>query len=121
MVKIRSLSIGLILIAIGGCIHTDPWTKTDKAMEGVYMALHAMDWNQTRNADWDKFYEKNPILGSAPSKLKTDLYFLTTGLLHPLVTHILPQEWRVYWQSITIGMEVYTVGNNFRIGMGFGF
>ena len=112
----------IVLIALWGmgCAH-DPWTKTDKILEGTYLTLHAMDWLQTRNADWDRFHEHNPILGRAPSTGTTDLYFLGTGILHPVVTHFLPQKWRKYWQSITIGMEVVAVGNNFHIGMGFGF
>jgi len=123
--KQRAVKIigGVCLAAVlaTGCVHTDPWTKQDKILEGTYLALHTVDWMQTRHADWSKFYEKNPILGQAPSKTKTDLYFLATGVLHPVVTHLLPQEWRVWWQGITIGVEVAAVGSNFHIGMSLGF
>jgi len=111
----------LISLCLPGCIHSDPWTKTDKILEGTYLTLHCADWLQTRSADWNEFYETNPILGRAPSKGKVDLYFLTTGILHPVITHFIPQEYRVYWQSITIGIEAGAVGNNFHIGMGIGF
>ncbi|MBW2610685.1 MAG: hypothetical protein JRC68_10140 [Deltaproteobacteria bacterium] len=111
----------LLALCLPGCIHSDPWTKTDKILEGTYLTLHCVDWLQTRSADWDEFYETNPILGRAPSKGKVDLYFLGTGILHPIITHVLPQKYRKYWQAVTIGMEAYTVGNNYHIGMRIGF
>jgi len=115
------LLIILLIPLLTGCSHLDPWTKTDKILEGSYLTLHCVDWLQTRSADWTEFEEKNPILGEAPSKGKVDLYFLGTGILHPVVTHILPQEYRKWWQIITIGIEAGTVANNFRIGMRIGF
>ena len=111
----------LIIPFLIGCLHTDPWTKTDKILEGTYLTLHCVDWLQTRSADWDEFHETNPILGRAPSKTKTDLYFLTTGILHPVITHVLPQEYRKYWQAVTIGIEAGVVVHNFHIGMRIGF
>jgi len=120
--SLKLLSGACLLTTLSfGCIHTDPWTKQDKILEGMYLTLHTMDWMQTRHADWDRFYETNPILGRSPSKAKTDLYFLMTGVLHPVVTHLLPEEWRAWWQGITIGVEAVTVGNNFSIGMTMGF
>ena len=32
-----------------------------------------------------------------------------------------PFYWRVWWQGITIGVEVAAVGSNFHIGMSLGF
>jgi len=111
----------LLTLCLQGCLHADPWTKKDKILEGTYLTLHCADWLQTRSADWNEFYEKNPILGRAPSKSRADIYFLTTGILHPVITHFIPQEYRVYWQAVTIGVEAGTVANNYRIGMKFGF
>jgi hypothetical protein len=115
------LSILGFLLTVIGCIHTDPWTKEDKILEGTYLTFHCADWMQTRHADWTEFHETNPILGRAPSKTKTDLYFLGTGILHPIITHLLPQEYRKWWQIITIGVESTTVFNNFHVGMRIGF
>ena len=121
MTKVFMLIAVITLITTCGCIHCDPWSKQDKIMEVAYLTLHTVDWMQTRHADWTEFYETNPILGDAPSKTKTDIYFLTTAILHPAVTHVLPETWRVWWQAITIGIEAGVVGNNFRIGMRLGF
>ena len=116
----KLLSCFLVLSCLG-CIHTDPWTKTDKILEASYLTLHCVDWLQTRSADWTEFRETNPMLGVAPSKTRTDVYFFLTGILHPTITHILPQEYRKYWQALTIGMEALVVGHNFSIGMRVGF
>jgi len=114
------LLLPLILIS---CNHTDPWTKQDKILEGTYLTLHTMDWMQTRSTDWknSSLEEKNPILGESPSKTKTDVYFLVTGLLHVGITYVIPQKYRPYWQALTIGVEATTVGNNFSVGMRLGF
>ena len=119
MKKINILLIPLLLFC--SCVHFDSWTKTDKILEGTYLTLHCIDWLQTRGADWNEFHAKNPILGKSPSKTKTDIYFVTTGILHPIITHIIPQEYRKWWQMLTIGIEAGTVGHNFHIGMGISF
>jgi len=111
----------VLLIVIQGCVHYDKWSTADKWREAAYLTVHTADWLQTRNANWDEYYETNPILGRSPSTGKTDVYFAATGLLHVAVTHILPSDWRPWWQYISIGFESGVVANNFRIGMGFNF
>jgi len=113
---------GLItILCLGGCIHCDPWSKADKWREVAYLSVHTVDWLQTRGADWERFYETNPILGNAPGRGRTDIYFITTGLLHVAVTHIIPADWRPWWQYISLGFETGVVANNYRIGMRINF
>jgi len=121
MGEMKKSALLLLLPFLCACSTAHKWTKTDKILETSYLVLHTVDWLQTRNADWDRFYERNPILGKKPSTSEVDLYFLLTVLLHPLVTHIIPQKYRLYWLIPTIGMQVIVVGNNFRIGMGINF
>lgn len=114
-----ALFIIFLILTLCGCVHFDSWTKTDKILEVSYLALHTVDWLQTRSTNWEEtgISEKNPILGKTPSKSTVDLYMLTTGLLHPIVTHVLPQKYRKYWQVLTISIEAGTVTNNFSVGM----
>ena len=111
----------LLLFPTQSCIHTDPWTTQDKILQAAYLTAHTLDYLQTRNADWDRFYETNPILGRAPSTQSVDIYFLSTALLHPLITHLLPQSWRKYWLGSTLLFETSVVCHNFHIGMGINF
>jgi hypothetical protein len=118
-------TIGLLLLIallFVGC-GSRTWTKADSAREAAYLALHVADWGQTLDiADHpDKWHENNPALGSHPSRGEVNRYFAITGLLHPVISYALPDDWRPYWQYGTIGLEVICVGNNARMGIGFGF
>ena len=99
------------------------WTKADTAREVAYLALHVADWGQTLEiADHpEKWHENNPVLGDHPSRGQVNAYFIATGLLHPVVSYLLPHPYRTWWQYSTIALEVVVVGNNARIGIGFGF
>ena len=100
----------------------DPWSKQDIALETLWVALHVIDWGQTRYiAKHPTFYEGNPLLGKHPSVSKVDAYFAVGTLLHVGITHILPSKYRPYWQMITIGGSGYCVINNESLGVGLNF
>lgn len=110
----------LCLPLIIGCAG---WTTADTYRETAYMAMHVADWGQTLDiADHpEKWHEHNPILGNNPSRGRVNAYFITTAVLHPVVSAALPEPYRKWWQYGTIGLEAVCVGNNARIGIGFGF
>jgi hypothetical protein len=99
------------------------WTGEDSAREAVYLGFHVMDWGQTLDiADHpDRWHENNPLLGSHPSRGRVNRHFVLTALLHPVVSYLLPRPYREVWQYSTIGLQVVVVGNNARLGIGFGF
>jgi len=99
----------------------DPWSTQDVILESVWEGLHLLDWLQTRQIAThpeDGYYEKNPILGEHPSKGSVDLYMLSAAILHPIVTHLLPKEYRPYFQGISIAISGSCVASNFSIGLG---
>lgn len=97
----------------------DKWSTQDYTLEVIYEISHVLDWGQTRTIakNPDKYYERNPILGKHPSTTKVDIYFIATALLHPIATHYLPEEYRPWWQGITITASGGCVINNFVVGI----
>ena len=114
--------IVLLVILLAGCatLPGDKWTTQDKTLEATYLTLHAIDWRQTRyiSEHPGRYYECNPVLGRHPSTGEVDLWFASTTIAHVAVTHLLPQEYRKYWQWINIGMSGGCVGQNINIGIG---
>ena len=106
----------ILLLSIPGLA----WEKKDTYKEAAYLTVHTMDWLQTRYiAKSDDFYELNPILGKYPSIGKVNTYFLITGIGHALVSYILPQKIRNFWQAITFILESGTVLRNIYMGVRF--
>lgn len=97
----------------------DPWSARDVALQATYTALHVMDWGQTRYIAThpERHFERNPLLGRHPHKDKVDLYFAGTLVAHTVVTHLLPKEWRPWWQGVTIALEGSCVGWNIAGGV----
>jgi len=112
-----------ILLLVACPAHADEWTKEDTYREAAYLALHVADWGQTLEVanHPDEYHETNPVLGSHPSRGRVNAYFIATGILHPVVSYVLPRPYRELWQYGTIGIEIICVGNNAAIGVGFGF
>lgn len=99
--------------------NADPMTQEQKVMQGAYLAVHAIDWGQTRYvaSNPDEFYETNIILGSHPSVGEVNRYMGSTMLLHAGITKSLPSKYRKYWQVFTLGVEIGVVGRNMRFGV----
>lgn len=89
-----------------------------------YLALHGMDWAQTRTIAKSphQFHETNPFLGEHPSVGKVNNYFLSTGLMHALLANQLPPELAKIFQYGSMGFEAGFVGKNkFKLGIGMTF
>lgn len=98
----------------------DPFTTQDKILEATYLSMHVIDWGQTQHISHnpDRFNEVNPILGSNPSVGQVNTYMLISGLLHPIISYVLPQPYRKWFQYGTLGIKTGLVGNNLAIGAG---
>lgn len=71
------------------------------------------DWRQTQAAiDNPHMHEWNPIIGRDGQNISPDAYFLTLGLLHPLIAAALPPRLRLAFQLATIGAQGYRVYDN---------
>ncbi len=93
----------------------EQWSDEDKKREALYLALHGLDWAQTRHIsrNYDKgFHEQNPILGRNPSTDKVDAYMGLAALAHLFVADKLPPNLRKIFQNSLIGLEAGAVGNN---------
>ena len=106
----------LLAITLSGCM---AWSKADIAREATYVAIHMVDWGQTRDIakNPDKYHEKNPILGEHPSTKEVDRYMAASLAGHILITSLLPSNLRPYWQYGTIAFSGYLVVNNHSIGL----
>jgi len=94
------------------------------AQELGYLALHGMDWAQTRTIakNPQQWSETNRILGEHPSVGKVNNYFLATGLAHALASQYLPPDLAKWLQYGTIGLEAGVTGRNkFKLGIGMTF
>ena len=95
------------------------WTAKQKDLELSYQILHFVDWQQTRYIARhpEDYYEINPILGKHPDKQTVDIYFAASALAHIGISALLPDEFRDYWQMVTLGVKATLVGWNFSIGI----
>jgi len=119
MLRVLVLSVALL----AGSAQADEWMTADTQREAVYLALHAMDWAQTRNIARNpyKWHEQNSILGEHPSVDRVDAYFAIIALAHVAVSDMLPTEYRTAWQHVSIGFEAGVVGHNLSLGIGMEF
>ena len=83
------------------------------------MALHVVDWSQTRYiSKHDNYYESfNGILGPRPSVGRINMWFLGTGIAQPIIASLLPSEWRRAWLAVGIGIEFMMTTHNAAIGI----
>jgi hypothetical protein len=100
----------------------DPWSAQDKGREAVYLTTWALDWGQTRDIEnHPGLYETNRFLGEHPSRGDINRYFLGGAVLHLVMVHYLPARYRPAFQYLTIGMQVGTLDNNYRLGLNLDF
>lgn len=113
-------SIWIAIFSLTGCAG---WSKTDLALEGSFLALHAIDWAQTNKiaSNPNKWHEHNPILGKHPSHGEVNALMGATLVLQPLIAHLLPHPYRRAWIIGTTVVKAGYVANNLAIGVGWGF
>lgn len=116
----------LVFILLASPAYADDWSKADIQREAVYLVLHTIDLGQTR---WlvknpcdipnctDPRYETNKILGKYPSVGEVNRYFVGAAILQIGIAHVLPAEYRKWWQYLSIVEKGAFVGHNYRIGI----
>lgn len=114
------------------------WTTGQKALAGVALAAHVMDWNQTRMISRNLctvcdrsspyasggYYEKAPItrhiIGTHPSIGEVNTYMLGTAVLFMAMAHYLP-EYRYAILGTWAVTRLAVVYQNKQIGLSVGF
>jgi len=106
------------------CFAFDEWSFRNKALEGTFLTVHAVDWLQTRNIARNcgpnaehRRAEMNAFLGECPNINQVNKYFFATALLHIGFTTILDSKYRTAFQFSTITMSLIFVSDNFKIGI----
>ncbi len=116
---LKTIICTLALVFLG----CSTWTKGDTIRHSTYTTLWAIDYLQTtRIADQpEKYKELNPFLGEHPSKQDVTIWFGATYTAYTAIAIVLPSPYREWWHYSGITVEAVCVGNNYRIGLGFGF
>jgi hypothetical protein len=115
----KLLFVMVLAFSFAGCVTTN-WTQNNTNKELAYAVLHYADYRQTtaisKNSE-DGFYEFNPILGKHPSNNRVNKYFLTTLILHPIISWSLPEDYRDSFQNITLVLKGGLVAHNLNLGL----
>ncbi len=116
----------LIILIIPSLSIASNWSKEDTYWEAACLSVITVDWMQTHHMAEKDFYvngkqlrEINPILGSQPTQKDVDLYFVSALAVHATAAFLLPKKWRRIFQGGTVGLELFIIGNNYRLGAGF--
>jgi hypothetical protein len=120
------ISLMLLTFCLGNtltALAADKWTREDIALEFVFGGLLLCDYRQTKYIAEhpETYYEKNFLLGKHPSVGEVNTHFLSSLILHAGITHILPQEYRKYWQGIWIIKEADSISGNLGIKINIEF
>ncbi|KKM26904.1 hypothetical protein LCGC14_1580060 [marine sediment metagenome] len=113
----------LLVLVLGGCAHSDQWSKRDTYMQlGVTAAL-AADAYTTSKIQYDLLiYERGFLasraLGRQPSTRDTYVYFGTLIIGNYLISRALPAKWRPYWQGWEMSVHGYVAYKNCKMGLG---
>jgi hypothetical protein len=119
----KTLIILLAAFIVVSCAGRKPLTKSQWVGEAAWQVIHVIDWGQTLSIadNPDKYHEINPLIGKHPSRGRVNTYMLASAALHPLVTYVLPSEYRWYWLGGTLTLSTACVINNNSIGLKIGF
>ena len=94
------------------------FSPTTIALEAVTDGLLMIDKIQTERIKAHGMFEVNPWLSVEPSQPRIKNYFLGVAVLHAVGTYFMPQDYRIAWQSIFIGLETGVISINHANGLG---
>ncbi len=102
------------------------WTKQDTFVQGAFLALVFVDWQQTREFTSDRCkyptkYETNPLMHNHPTAREVNIVVFGSVVVHTAVAYLLPRPYRTIWQSFWIGVEAEAVYSNFSAGISMRF
>jgi hypothetical protein len=95
----------------------DNWRTQDYIGESILGALVLVDYCQTLPIinGTSRCTEENPILGKHPTRKRTVLFGTSCLIFHGTVTHIIPSEYRWWWQCVGITIEGMNIVSNFQV------
>jgi len=125
---LRLLALVVILICTTGAYAadqtsaTDQWTKQDTIKEATFIGLLCLEKAQ-RNyvADHGGMYVPNPFLGPNRKESDVDKFLIASAILHPVISYLLPRQYRDWWQYGTLIIEGTSIASNMSFGVGFNF
>ena len=104
------------------------WTKTDTALQAIFLLTLAVDRAQTeefvrhpRSAANEEVGWAHHFVGAHPSVGQVNGYNAACALLHTAIAGALPKPYSTIWQSFWIGVEVNTVDSNVNAGISLRF
>ena len=104
----------------------DNWSEDDTKRQVIQTVIYVLDAGTTADIkNHDDIEEEGPlarrVLGRQPEQRETALYFAGLSVANYAISAALPPNARKWWQraGITVGGAV--VGNNYRIGLRWGF
>lgn len=96
----------------------DAWTTKDTIYQGIFLAIHSIDFLQTKEiARNPNYHETNLFLGKYPSQGRVNSYFFVTAIFHTTIAYYLPKKFRRVWQYVFIGMQSAYVVHNYYAGI----
>ena len=121
----KHTAIILAFLLFAGCAHykPDPWTKNQVILQGVATGLKIIDFGQTLDIakNPDEYYEINPIIGKHPSTSRVKKYFYASLITQPIITYLLPTDYREAWLGANIVISFYLVERNYGVGLRVNF
>jgi hypothetical protein len=118
------VAIALLLLLSGCATSGAPWTREEVALEAAYLALSVIDAGQTLDcmSTPATCHEANPVVGDErPSRGRVIGFVVSTRVLHVLLVHLLPSEWRAPVQWGSVGLEAGVVLHNRSLGLQVNF
>lgn len=100
----------------------DQWTRDDTIKEATFVGLLFLEKAQ-RNyvAEHGGMYVPNPFLGPNRKESDVDKFLIASAILHPVISYLLPRQYRDWWQYGTLIIEGTSIASNMSFGVGFEF
>jgi hypothetical protein len=131
-IEMKSIIPIILILTSTQVFAFDNWNTEEKLFWGFKTVGMYIDYEQTKyiSDHPDEYHEKYGVfwLGKHPSKDKVTLVFAGSYIIQTGIVHILPRDADVFgykikprriFQSFSVGVTSFNVGNNFRIGIGF--
>lgn len=118
----KMITLFIAFAFLTGCAHSDPWTKSNTILEGIYLATVVTDGVMTAKIqDHPNIVENGLIarnfLGPNPNSSDVWQYMATVALSHWLIARALPLGWRAIWQGAGIVTTGRAINKGHQMGL----
>ncbi len=122
MTRFRQTLLALSVFLTGCVSLPNDWSRQDTVGEVTYQILNVADAITTAQIQHDpNLVEAGPIaarvLGENPENGEVVMYFGTLAVSHAIISMMLPQKWRPWWQGGTVVYTGIVVANNCNLGL----